>query len=112
MNTIKRVMLNQLEISKIMELYEIKRQKKRLARNEMLDVCMEVIENAIRYIVSTETVPDNGYSEKKRITLIQDLHNLQEMLKKMKRTVLTIIFMLFEPELLSNLYEFGDIYIN
>jgi len=111
MSTRKSVMLNKLEISKIMELYEARRQKKRLSRNEMLDVGKEVIDNAICYIASEEPIPEDAYSINIRMALIKDLVNLREMLKKMKKTVLIIIFMLFEPELLSNLYELGDIYI-
>ncbi len=111
MSTMKNFKLCQLEISKIMELYEARRQKKRLTKNEMLDVGKEVIDDAICYIASEEPIPDDAYSINIRLALIKDLCILGEMLKKMKKAVLIFIFLLLEPELLSNLYEFGDIYI-
>ena len=79
--------------------------------NEYLDSHVDTITEAIYYIASAETIADDEQSQRIRFVLIKELSMVRKILLKMGRTVLIAIFALLEPELLSNLYELGDIYI-
>ncbi len=79
--------------------------------NEYLDSHVDTITEAIYYIASAETIADDEQSQRIRFVLIKELSMVRKILLKMGRTVLIAIFALLESELLSNLYELGDIYI-
>ena len=79
--------------------------------NEYLDAHVNTCAEAICYIASMETIVDDEQSQRIRFVLIKELSMVRKILQKMGRTVLIAIFALLEPELLSNLYELGDIYI-
>ena len=79
--------------------------------NEYLDAHVDTITEAIYYIASAETIADDEQSQRIRFVLIKELSMVRKILLKMGRTVLVAIFALLESELLSNLYELGDIYI-
>ena len=81
------VMLNDLEFSKIRELIEVKRQKKRLAKNEILEACMEVTADAICFIAKGDSILDGKGSEKEGLKAIKALSNMRYALQKMKKQI-------------------------
>ena len=108
LNERKEIDLNGVKISpELLDLLRMTQDK----GNEYLDSHVAAVVEAICYVASNVTVMDDEHSEKIRITIIKELSLVREMLKKLERAVLISIFVLFEPEILSNIYELGDIYI-
>ena len=80
--------------------------------NEYLSAHVDAVVEAMCYIASQETIIDDEQSKMTRFTIIKDLTSLRELLKKLGETATIYLMMLLDPEILTNLYDFGDIYIN
>ena len=104
----KEIDLKGIEISpELLNLLQMTQDK----GNGYLDSHVDAVAEAICHIGSTAAILDDEHSEKIRFMIIKELISVRELLQKLGRTILTAIFLLFEPELLSNLYELGDIYV-
>ena len=107
-NERKEIDLKGVEISpELLDLLRMTQDK----GNEYINAHVDAVNGVIFHIASKETIVDDEKSKSDRFVLIKELTSVRELLQKLGRTVLIAIFALLEPEFLSSLVEFWDIYI-
>lgn len=79
--------------------------------NEYLRANLDAVAEIAFYLAAGDQTLDEEQSKKIRFSLIKDLSSVRDILKKLGKAVMISALALLEPELLSNLYDFGDIYL-
>ena len=79
--------------------------------NEFLRANIDAVVETICYLGSDETTMDEQQLKNIRFGLIKDLTSVRNILKQLGRAGMISGMALLESDLISNLYDLGDIYL-
>jgi len=79
--------------------------------NEFLRANIDAVVDATFHLASHEPTMDEQQLKNIRFSLIMGLSSVRDILKRLGRTGMFSAFALLESDLISNLYDLGDIYL-
>ena len=107
-NKLNECELNGIEISnELADLLKMTQDEE----NGYLKANLDAVTEIAFYLSSEDIILDDEQSKKIRFSQIRDLNSIRNILKRLSKAVSISALVILEPELMSNLYDLGDIYL-